>query len=81
MSGGGHRLGGVLAIAGGLMVMGACVRHVVRALASGTTAKRLGAVHSMPHPSYMVSVAAGVLGIGMGAYLVRMGWRWAHGRS
>ena len=74
----GPRLAGALAIAGGLLVMGGCARHVVRALASGTTTGRLGAVYAMPHPSYIVSVAAGVLGIGLGALLARMGWRWLH---
>lgn len=78
MSGGPHRAGGLLAIAGGLLVMGVCARHVLRALATGTTAGRLGAVHAAPEPAYLVSVAAGVLGIGIGGYLVRMGWRWLH---
>ena len=80
MSGGGHRLG-ALAIAGGLPVMGGCIRHVVRASASSTTVDRLGAVYSMPHPSYIVSVAAGAIGIGMGAFLAGMRWRWLPGRS
>lgn len=75
-----HRLGGALAIAGGLVVMGVCARHVLRALESATTAGRLGAIHAMPHPSYFVSVGAGVLGMVMGAFLVRMGWRWLNGR-
>jgi hypothetical protein len=76
---GGHRLGGALAIAGGLLVMAGCGRYVTTALASGTTTGRLGAVYAMPHPSYIAGVAAGVLGIGMGAFLVRMGWRWLRG--
>jgi hypothetical protein len=68
--------GGLLAMAGGLAVAAVCARHVLRALATGMTAGRQGAVHTAPEPAYLVSVAGGVLGIWMGGYLVRLGWRW-----
>jgi hypothetical protein len=60
-------------------VAAVCARHVLRALATGITPGRQGAVHSMPEPAYLVSVAAGALGICLGGYLVRMGWRWLRG--
>jgi hypothetical protein len=81
MGDGGRRLGGALAIVGGLLVIGGCARHVLGALSSGATLGRSGAIHPMPEPAYLFSVGAGMLGIGMGAFLVRMGWRWLHGRS
>lgn len=75
------RAAGLLAIAGGLVVAGACARHVLRALDSGITPGRQGALHYLPEPAYWVSVGAGMLGVAMGAMLVRLGWRWLHGRA
>jgi hypothetical protein len=74
-----NRWGGRLAIAGGLVVMAGCARHVLRALDAGMTTGRQGAAHYAQDPAYLVSVGAGILGFFMGAYLIRMGWRWLRG--
>lgn len=70
---------GLLAIAGGLVVAGVCARHVLRALASGVTRGKLGAIHAAPEPQYYASVIAGVVGILLGGALARVGWRWLRG--
>jgi hypothetical protein len=78
-SSGDHQAGGLLMIAAGLIVIGWCARHLLRALSTGMTPGRLGAVHYLPELSYFISVGAGMLGIVFGAILVRMGWRWLFG--
>lgn len=76
-----YRWGGRIAIAGGLLVMVGCARHVLRALDAGMTAGRQGAVRYAQDPAYLVSVGAGILDIVMGAWLIRMGWRRLRGNS
>lgn len=70
---------GLLAIAGGLLVAGVCARHVLRALDSGLTRGKLGAVHAAPEVQYYASIAAGLVGIMLGCVLAGMGWRWLRG--
>lgn len=68
-------------IAGGLGGIAGAGWYLARALATGSVRGRLGAVHVMPEPAFLVGVGAGVFSIVMGSYLVRAGWRLLQGRS
>ena len=63
-------------IAGQVVVIGVCARHVLLALATGVTPGRMGAVHSSSEAAYFASVGAGALGMARGALGIALGWRW-----